>query len=57
MTDLPIEVDGGVNADTAATVVEAGAQALVAGSAVYKGDPATEMRRIVDTAQRAAGKV
>jgi len=57
MTDLPIEVDGGVNADTAATVVEAGAQALVAGSAVYKGDPATEMRRIVDIAQRAAGKV
>jgi ribulose-phosphate 3-epimerase len=57
MTDLPIEVDGGVNAETAATVVEAGAQALVAGSAVYKGDPATEMRRIVDIAQRAAGKV
>jgi ribulose-phosphate 3-epimerase len=57
MTDLPIEVDGGVNADTAATVVEAGAQALVAGSAVYKGDPATEMRRIVDVARRAAGKV
>jgi ribulose-phosphate 3-epimerase len=57
MTDLPIEVDGGVNADTAALVVEAGAQALVAGSAVYKGDPATEMRRIVDIARRAAGKV
>ena len=56
MTDLPIEVDGGVNADTAALVVEAGAQALVAGSAVYKGDPATEMRRIVDIARRAAGK-
>ena len=57
MTDLPIEVDGGVNADTAALVVEAGAQALVAGSAVYKGDPATEMRRIVDIARRAAGMV
>ena len=57
LTDLPIEVDGGVNADTAALVVEAGAQALVAGSAVYKGDPATEMRRIVDIARRAAGKV
>ena len=41
----------------AATVVEAGAQALVAGSAVYKGNPATEMRRIVDIAQRTAGKV
>jgi len=57
MTDLPIEVDGGINADTASLVVEAGAQALVAGSAVYKGDPVTEMRRIVDIAQRAAKKV
>ncbi len=53
MTDLPIEVDGGINTETAAVVVEAGAQALVAGSAVYKGDPATEMRRIVDAVRGA----
>ena len=36
--DIEIEVDGGVNADTAKAVVEAGADVLVAGSAVFKGD-------------------
>ena len=37
--DRPIhlEVDGGVNADTAGLVTAAGANALVAGSAVFKG--------------------
>lgn len=35
---IDIEVDGGVNVDTAASVVEAGANVLVAGSAVFKGD-------------------
>ena len=53
MTDLPVEVDGGINAQTAPLVVEAGAQALVAGSAVYRGDPTAEMRRIVESATRA----
>ncbi len=33
--DILLEVDGGVNADTAATVREAGADVLVAGSAVF----------------------
>ena len=33
-----IEVDGGVNTDTAPEVVAAGADVLVAGSAVYKSD-------------------
>ncbi len=33
---IQIEVDGGINADTAPLVVEAGANALVAGSAVFK---------------------
>ncbi len=51
MTDLPIEVDGGITAETAPLMVEAGAQVIVAGSAVYKGDPATEMRRIIDAAR------
>ncbi len=49
MTGLPIEVDGGINAETAPRMVEAGAQVLVAGSAVYKGDPAEEMRRIIES--------
>jgi ribulose-phosphate 3-epimerase len=34
---IDIEVDGGVTADNAARVVQAGANALVAGSAVFKG--------------------
>lgn len=33
--DLDIEVDGGINADTAKLVIEAGANVLVAGSSVY----------------------
>ncbi|MGG1242871.1 ribulose-phosphate 3-epimerase [Bacillus cabrialesii] len=37
-TDLLIEVDGGVNKETAPLVIEAGANLLVAGSAVY-GQP------------------
>ena len=53
MTDLPIEVDGGITTETAPLMVEAGARVVVAGSAVYKGDPATEMRRIIDAARGA----
>jgi ribulose-phosphate 3-epimerase len=34
---IDIEVDGGVTADNAAKVVQAGANVLVAGSAVFKG--------------------
>jgi ribulose-phosphate 3-epimerase len=34
---IDIEVDGGVTADNAADVIRAGANALVAGSAVFKG--------------------
>ena len=53
MTDLPVQVDGGITVETAPLMVEAGAQVLVAGSAVYKGDPATEMRRIIEAGRRA----
>ncbi|HZG64612.1 MAG TPA: ribulose-phosphate 3-epimerase [Rubrobacteraceae bacterium] len=55
MTDVPIQVDGGITAETAPLMVEAGARVLVAGSAVYKGDPATEMRKIVEAGRRAGG--
>jgi ribulose-phosphate 3-epimerase len=34
---IELEVDGGVNVDTIASVVEAGADVVVAGSAVFKG--------------------
>jgi len=37
---IRIEVDGGVSAETAPALVRAGAEVLVAGSAVFKGDPA-----------------
>ena len=35
--DIDLEVDGGINAETAPLVIEAGADMLVAGSAVFKG--------------------
>jgi ribulose-phosphate 3-epimerase len=37
--DIILEVDGGVNAKTAPRVIAAGATALVAGTAVFAGDP------------------
>ena len=37
--DIDIEVDGGITAENAPTVVAAGANALVAGSFVFKGGP------------------
>lgn len=56
MTDLPIQVDGGITTETAPLMVEAGARVLVAGSAVYKGEPEKEMRRIIEAGRQAAGK-
>ncbi|WP_029040829.1 ribulose-phosphate 3-epimerase [Cucumibacter marinus] len=45
--DIEIEIDGGVTADNAEEIARAGANALVAGSAIYKGnDPATYAPRI-----------
>ena len=37
--DIRLEVDGGVNLETARQCVEAGADVLVAGSATFKGGP------------------
>ena len=54
MTSVPVEVDGGITAETAPLMVEAGAQVLIAGSAVFKGDPATEMRKIIDAGEAAS---
>ena len=36
--ETSIEVDGGINSETAGLVLEAGANILVAGSGVFKGD-------------------
>jgi ribulose-phosphate 3-epimerase len=38
--DIQIEVDGGIDADTARQATAAGATALVAGTAVFRGGPA-----------------
>jgi ribulose-phosphate 3-epimerase len=38
--DIILEVDGGVNAETAPRAIAAGATALVAGTAVFSGNPA-----------------
>nr|WP_117214798.1 ribulose-phosphate 3-epimerase [Allorhizocola rhizosphaerae] len=45
--DLRIEVDGGIDEDTIASAAEAGADAFVAGTAVYSAaDPAEACRRL-----------
>ncbi len=44
--DVMLEVDGGVNAKTALSVVSAGADVLVAGSAVFRGDPSAYAQNI-----------
>lgn len=51
---IDLEVDGGVTANNAAEIARAGANALVAGSAIYKGnDPATYAPRISEIRQAA----
>jgi ribulose-phosphate 3-epimerase len=47
--DVVVEVDGGIDEETAADVMQAGATLLVAGSAVFGSpDPAAAYRRITD---------
>lgn len=47
--DIPIEVDGGVSPSNAKALIEAGAEILVAGSAVFKAeDPATVISAMRD---------
>ena len=40
-----IEVDGGINIDNLATVLEAGANVSVAGSAIFRGDAAENVKK------------
>ena len=50
-----IEVDGGIAHDTVASVVEAGAELLVAGNAVFgQGHAERDARSLLEAAQRAA---
>ena len=53
-----IEVDGGVAHDTVAQVVQAGADLLVAGNAVFgAGQPERDARALLAAAREAAGEV
>ena len=53
--ELRLEVDGGIAADTIAAAAEAGADAFVAGTAVYHADdPADAVRRLRRVAEHAA---
>ena len=55
--ELRIEVDGGIDEDSIAASAEAGADAFVAGTSVYRADdPADAVRRLRAAAQRAAGR-
>lgn len=49
--DVRIEIDGGISPETAGQVVAAGAQILVAGSAVFNApDPGVALRKLIDAA-------
>nr|WP_316654340.1 ribulose-phosphate 3-epimerase [uncultured Gellertiella sp.] len=52
---IELEVDGGVTALTAPEIVEAGANALVAGSAVFRGDGVEDYRKSIALLRQAAG--
>jgi ribulose-phosphate 3-epimerase len=55
--EFRIEVDGGVHHDTVADVVRAGAQILVAGSAIFEqGDPQENARQLLESAREAANQ-
>jgi len=54
--DIRIEVDGGITPETARLVAAAGADTLVAGSAVFKGGPTQYASNIVAIRAAAAGQ-
>jgi ribulose-phosphate 3-epimerase len=45
--DIDLEVDGGINPTNAPSVVQAGANVLVAGNAVFKGEIRSNMRALI----------
>ena len=53
--DIRIEIDGGVSPETAPLVIGAGADTLVAGSAVFKGGPSAYAKNIQEI-REASGK-
>ncbi|MBB4187442.1 ribulose-phosphate 3-epimerase [Sinorhizobium terangae] len=53
---IEIEVDGGITPETAALPVKAGANVLVAGSAVFKGDSVETYRAAIEAIRKSAEK-
>jgi ribulose-phosphate 3-epimerase len=45
---IDIEIDGGINIDNLPSVLEAGANVIVAGSAIFKGDAAENVKAFKD---------
>lgn len=52
--NIDIQVDGGITAENAASVVKTGANSLVAGSAVYKGNSVSSYKANIDAIRAAA---
>ncbi len=52
---IDIEIDGGVDPDTAPLVAKAGANVLVAGSAIFKGDGVEGYRANIDAIRASVG--
>ena len=50
--DTDIQVDGGVTLDNAEELLEAGANVLVAGSSVFRGDPGENVKRFLEIFER-----
>ncbi len=48
LDDVDIEVDGGIYPDNVREVLEAGANVIVAGSSVFKGDAAENVKRFLE---------
>ena len=49
---LDIQVDGGITPENAAVFLEAGANILVAGSSVFRGDPGENTRKFMDVLRK-----
>lgn len=52
---IELEVDGGITAETAPLAFKAGANALVAGSAVFKGDGVEDYRKTISLLRQSVG--
>ena len=49
--DVDVEADGGINSDNVKSIVEAGANVIVAGSAVFKNDIEENVKALLQKMQ------